>query len=253
MFTSFKDKLAAVTGGEMGIGKAVVEKLTAAGSRVVIAGIDEQAGRECEQNIQGEVTFVQTDVSQEEQVKEFSKKVKQDIGSVDILVNNAGIHMNGNVVTTEYKDWINLLEINLDGAFLMSKYIIKNHMLPQKSGVIVNISSEAGIDGFKDQVAYNVSKAGMISLTKSTAVDFADDNIRVNAVCPGTTMTPLVEKALEQADDTAALQEELEKIRPLKRLGKPEEIASAVMAVAADELGYATGSVLTIDGGYTAQ
>jgi NAD(P)-dependent dehydrogenase (short-subunit alcohol dehydrogenase family) len=126
-------------------------------------------------------------------------------------------------------------------------------MFEKGSGVIVNVASEAGMVGIKGQVAYNVSKAGVISLTHSMAVDFAARGIRVNAVSPGTTETPLVLKILDEADNPGEIRKSLEGCRPLNRLGRMDEIAAAIMAMASDELGYATGSVLTIDGGYTAQ
>jgi NAD(P)-dependent dehydrogenase (short-subunit alcohol dehydrogenase family) len=120
-------------------------------------------------------------------------------------------------------------------------------------GVIVNVASEAGLVGIAGQVAYNVSKAGMIALTRSSAVDLASRNIRVNCVCPGTTETPLVKAAVARAPDPVAARHKLESSRPLNRLGRPEEIASAILYMASEEAGYATGSVLSIDGGYTAQ
>jgi NAD(P)-dependent dehydrogenase (short-subunit alcohol dehydrogenase family) len=126
-------------------------------------------------------------------------------------------------------------------------------MVKNGGGVIVNVASEAGLVGIKGQVAYNVSKAGMIALTRSCAVDLADRGIRVNAVCPGTTDTPLVREAVSRAPDPAAARRRLESVRPLDRLGTPEEIASAILYMASSESGYATGAVLSIDGGYTAQ
>jgi NAD(P)-dependent dehydrogenase (short-subunit alcohol dehydrogenase family) len=119
--------------------------------------------------------------------------------------------------------------------------------------VIVNVASEAGLVGIRGQVAYNVSKAGMIALTRSCAVDLAEKGVRVNCVCPGTTDTPLVRQAVGRAPDPAAARRRLEGIRPLNRLGTPEEIASAILYLASSEAGYATGAILSIDGGYTAQ
>jgi len=182
-------------------------------------------------------------------VKRLINEVEEKQEKVEILVNNAGIHKEGNLETTSYEDWRRVLNVNLDGVFLISKYFITKHMKPKKRGVIVNIGSEAGIDAFKNQVAYNVSKAAVIHLTKS----FAKDGIRANAVCPGTTYTPLVEEILEKAENPEEMRKFLESIRPLNRLGEPDEIAYAVLSLAADELGYATGAVLSIDGGLTAQ
>jgi NAD(P)-dependent dehydrogenase (short-subunit alcohol dehydrogenase family) len=119
--------------------------------------------------------------------------------------------------------------------------------------VIVNVASEAGLVGIKGQVAYNVSKGGMIALTRSCAVDFAQMGVRVNCICPGTTDTPLVQAAIQRAPDPAAARRALESSRPLNRLGRPEEIAAAILFLASDQVGYATGAVLSVDGGYTAQ
>ena len=173
-------------------------------------------------------------------------------GKLDILINNAGIYYKANAEQTKMEEWDNLIKINLTGAFLCIKHSIpyfrRNH-----GGVIINIASEAGIVGIQGQVAYNVSKAGIISLTKSCAVDFAPDGIRVNCVCPGTTETPLVNEAISNSENPERARAELASSRPAKRLGRPEEIAHAVCALADDQLAYATGSIFSIDGGYTAQ
>jgi NAD(P)-dependent dehydrogenase (short-subunit alcohol dehydrogenase family) len=126
-------------------------------------------------------------------------------------------------------------------------------MIQGGGGTIVNIGSEAGLVGIKNQVAYNVSKSGIIGLTKSSAVDFAEHHIRVNCVCPGTTETPLVKASVESAPDPAAARRALEETRPANRLGRPEEIAAGILYLASDDSPYATGSILSIDGGYTAQ
>jgi NAD(P)-dependent dehydrogenase (short-subunit alcohol dehydrogenase family) len=126
-------------------------------------------------------------------------------------------------------------------------------MEQNEGGAVINVSSEAGLVGIENQLAYNVSKGGMLALTRSCAVDLADRGIRVNCVCPGTTDTPLVQEAVERADDPAQARRELERIRPLDRLGDPEEIASAILYLASEDAAYATGSVFSIDGGYTAQ
>lgn len=253
MFKSLEGKLVLVTGGERGIGKAIAEKFVEAGSTVAIVGIDRDNGEKTAEELGRKAEFYYADVSNEKEVKELTKEVKEKQGIVEILVNNAGIHREGDLETTSYEDWRRVLTVNLDGVFLISKYFLTEHMKPEGRGVIVNIGSEAGIDAFENQVAYNVSKAAVIHLTKSIAVDFAEDGIRANAVCPGTTYTPLVEQVLEEAENPEETREFLESIRPLDRLGEPDEIASAVISLAADELGYATGAILSIDGGSTAQ
>jgi NAD(P)-dependent dehydrogenase (short-subunit alcohol dehydrogenase family) len=145
-----------------------------------------------------------------------------------------------------------ILAVNLTGAFLCTRAVIPV-MIKRGGGVIVNVGSEAGLVGIGNQVAYNASKAGIIALTRSCAVDFAAQGVRVNCVCPGTTETPLVQAAVQRSEDPIAARRKLEQVRPLNRLGKPEEIASAIVYMASDDAGYATGSILSIDCGYTAQ
>jgi NAD(P)-dependent dehydrogenase (short-subunit alcohol dehydrogenase family) len=191
-------------------------------------------------------------VSKAVAVKKMVETTVEKYGKLDILVNNAGIYTQANVVGTKEEDWDRILNVNLKGVFLCSKYSIPE-MIKGGGGSIVNIGSEAGIVGIKNQVAYNVSKSGVIALTKSTAIDFAAHNIRVNCVCPGTTETPLVKAALERAPDPLAIRRALEQVRPANRLGQPEEIAAGILYLASDESPYATGAILSIDGGYTAQ
>lgn len=248
---NFQEKVVLVTGGEMGIGKAIAQAFASMGARVVIVGINSEAGMAAASDISGEVHFIRADVSNPEEVKALPGQVKEVFGPVDILVNNAGIYTKGDVISTSYQDWQKILDVNLNGVFLVSKYV-SEQMVNHKQGVIINVASEAGIAAIGNQVAYNVSKAAVISLTKCLAVDLAPYNIRANAICPGTTMTPLVQTALDKAEDPQKALRQLESSRPLNRLGKPEEIASAVLALASDNLGYATGAVLSIDGGYTA-
>jgi NAD(P)-dependent dehydrogenase (short-subunit alcohol dehydrogenase family) len=165
-----------------------------------------------------------------------------------VLVNNAGIYHQADALGTPEEVWNNVLAVNLTGAFLCIK-----HAVPAmtRGGVIVNVASEAGLVGIRNQVAYNVSKAGLIGLTRSCAVDFAPRGIRVSCLCPGTTDTPLVQAALARSPEPRAARRALEQVRPLDRLGEPEEIAAAILYLAA--AGYATGAVLSVDGGYTAQ
>jgi len=181
-------------------------------------------------------------------VKEVTNKFER----IDILVNNAGIYYQGDVIETPEEEWDKVIAVNLKGMYLCSHYVIPV-MLARNGGVVINVASEAGLVGIAGQVAYNVSKAGAISLTKSMAVDFARKGVRVNAVCPGTTETPLVKNALKKSKDPEKARRKLEECRPLNRLGRPEEIAAAILAMASDDLGYATGSIFSIDGGYTAK
>jgi len=160
------------------------------------------------------------------------------------------VYFQGDALSTPLADWNRLLAVNLTGAFLCSREAVRT--MGERGGVIVNVASEAALAGIRGQVAYNVSKSGMLALTRSMAVDGAPA-IRVNCVCPGTTETPLVLAAIGRSPDPIAARKALEVSRPLGRLGKPQEIARAIVFLADDEVGYATGAILSIDGGYTAQ
>jgi len=248
-------KVAIITGAGAGIGRATALLFAKEGAKVVVADRDSERGAETVSIIRedgGEATFIQVDVSKAADAERMARATVETYGKLDILVNNAGIYTQGSVVEMTEEDWDRILDVNLKGVFLCSKYCIPE-MIKVGGGTIVNIGSEAGIVGIKNQVAYNVSKSGIIGLTKSTAIDFAAHNIRVNCVCPGTTETPLVKAALERAPDPAAARRALEEVRPANRLGRPKEIAAGILYLASDESPYATGAVLSIDGGYTAQ
>ena len=251
----FQGKVAVVTGAGLGIGQAAAAAFAQQGARVAIVDRNPEIGERAAQALQTEGLrglFVLADVSSETDVNHMVEQVVAEWGRLDILVNNAGIYIQGDVTETALADWDRILAVNLTGAYLCTRYAVPA-MLKNDGGVVVNVASEAGLVGIKGQVAYNVSKAGMIALTKSCAVDLADRGIRVNAVCPGTTDTPLVREAVNRTPDPAAARRRLESVRPLNRLGTPEEIASAILYMASSESGYATGAVLSIDGGYTAQ
>ncbi|HER25086.1 MAG TPA: glucose 1-dehydrogenase [Candidatus Atribacteria bacterium] len=249
---SFEDKVVIVTGAAVGIGKATVIAFAEKGAKVVVADIDVEKGKQTSSFIGGDAFFIELNVADRKSVNNMVKDVMNRFGRVDILVNNAGIYYQGDVIETTEEEWDKVMAVNLKGMYLCSHYVIPV-MLERGSGVVVNVASEAGLVGIADQVAYNVSKAGVISLTKSMAVDFAQKGVRVNAVCPGTTETPLVKNALKRSKNPENERRKLEECRPLNRLGRPEEIAAAILAMASDHLGYATGSVLSIDGGYTAK
>lgn len=250
-----KDKVAIITGAGAGIGYATALLFAKEGAKVVVADLDPKAGKETLNRIKkdgGSGLFIKANVAKVNDVRKMVEETLKHYGKIDILVNNAGNYTKGDVVTTSEENWDRILDVNLRGIYLCSKYTIPE-MIKKGGGSIVNVASEAGLVGIKNQVVYNVSKAAVIMLTKSTAIDFADKGIRVNNVCPGTTETPLVRAAIQKEKDPKKARKALEECRPANRLGRPEEIASAILYMASDEPGYATGSSLVIDGGYTAQ
>jgi len=251
----FEGKVAVVTGASSGIGRATAMAFAKEGAAVVIVDKDQVQGEGVALEIReqgGEVLIAPTDIAQEADVQAMIEEVTSRWGRLDILVNNAGIYYQADVVDTPSDVWDNVLAVNLSGAFLCTKYVVPV-MIQGGGGAVINVASEAALVGIKGQVAYNVSKGGMIALTRSCAVDLAERGIRVNCVCPGTTDTPLVREAVNRAPDPAAARRALEEVRPLNRLGTPEEIAAAILYLASSEAGYASGAILSVDGGYTAQ
>ncbi len=251
----FQNKVALITGASLGIGQATAGAFAREGAAVVLASRERERGEAAAEALRREsrqVLFSSTDVSKQEEVSATVDRTLSEYGRLDFLVNNAAIYLQGEVGETSLEDWERVLATNLTGAFLCTKYAIPA-MVRTGGGVIVNVSSEAGLVGIRNQVAYNVSKGGLIALTRSCAVDLAEKGIRVNCVCPGTTDTPLVQEAVSRAADPATARRRLEEVRPLNRLGTPEEIASAILYLASDDAAYATGAILSVDGGYTTQ
>ena len=251
----FQNKVALITGASLGIGQATAGAFAREGAAVVLASRERERGEAAAEALRREsrqVLFSSTDVSKQEEVSATVDRTLSEYGRLDFLVNNAAIYLQGEVGETSLEDWERVLATNLTGAFLCTKYAIPA-MVRSGGGVIINVSSEAGLVGIRNQVAYNVSKGGVIALTRSCAVDLAEKGIRVNCVCPGTTDTPLVQEAVSRAADPATARRRLEEVRPLNRLGTPEEIASAILYLASDDAAYATGAILSVDGGYTTQ
>jgi NAD(P)-dependent dehydrogenase (short-subunit alcohol dehydrogenase family) len=249
----FSERVVIVTGGGAGIGAATVRLFAQEGAKVIIADVDPQRSKALEAELKSRglvAEFVETDVSRGESVERMVAKTVELFGKVDVLVNNAGVYLKGDVLVFTEEDFRRIMDINVKGVLLCTQSVGK-HMVKQKNGVIVNVASEAGLVAISNQMLYNLTKAAVISITKSCAVDFADHGVRVNCVCPGTTYTPLVEEALKKEKDPERARRSLEETRPLKRLGKPEEIAAAILFLASPLVGYATGAVLSIDGGYT--
>lgn len=245
-------KGALVTGGAMGIGKAVVARFLQDGARVAFADVDVQAGQRCAEELRarGRVLFIPGDVSVDADARRMVDAAVAEFGHLDILVNNAGVTLAATVTETEEADWDRVLDVNLKGIYLCSKHAIP-HMVRSGGGSIINLGSIAGFVGLSANAAYNASKGGVILLTKNTALDYADKNIRVNAVCPAMIMTPMLESFIKLQPDPKAYVRSVEQSTPLGRMGTVEEVAAVVAFLVSDESSYITGSSLMVDGGYT--
>jgi len=238
-------RVALVTGATSGIGRAAALALADAGWWVAAHGRDAGRGREVAQALGERGTFVAADLAE----PGAPERLVDGLDRLDLLVNNAAVYARAPVAELTPEDLDRLLAVNLRAAILLAGAAVR---AMKDGGVVINVASEAGLVAVPGQVAYNVTKAGLIMLTRSIAVDHAADGIRAVSVCPGTTRTPLVEAAIAAAPDPAAHERTLEQRRPLGRLGTVEEIAAAIVYAASPEAGFMTGSELVIDGGYTA-
>jgi NAD(P)-dependent dehydrogenase (short-subunit alcohol dehydrogenase family) len=250
-------KVALVTGGASGIGRATALTFTREGAKLIVADMNEDGGQQTVHMITeqgGEAIFVRTDVSQAVEVQALISKAVETYGRLDCAHNNAGISGFGiagdaYTLTAEYPEerWHQVIAVNLTGVWLCMKYEIPQ-MLSQGSGAIVNTASVAGLIGSRGLAAYVASKHGVVGLTKTAALEYAQQGIRVNCVCPGVIQTPMTERVLRdparQAQITA---------RPMGRVGTPEEVAEAVVWLCSDAASFVTGHTMTVDGGYVAQ
>lgn len=243
-----KGKVAIVTGGASGIGLATVKAFIDKGAKVVLADFNEEAGKKVENELKektDDIMFVQVDVSNEASVKNMVEETVKKFGRVDILVNNAGIGHLAETHTLPTEQYRKVIAVNQDGVFYGSKYAIQE-MLKTGGGCIVNVASILGHVGQAGAFAYNASKGAVNILTKSLALEYADKNIRVNAVCPGYIETGMVNKeALGEFYDGLVAK------HPIGRLGRPEEVAHGIVFLCEND--FVTGTSLFIDGGYTAQ
>lgn len=242
-----KGKVAIVTGSSRGIGKAISLEFARQGADVVVnAHRDIKAMFETAEEIRSlgrESIPIVADVSNSKDVNNLVNETVKEFGKIDILVNNAGIMKSTPIEELSEDDWDNVMNVNLKGAFLCSKHVGKQ-MIKQKKGVIVNIASIAGFVPEVFAGAYSPSKAALISLTYLLALEWAKHNIRVNAICPGP-----VETAMTNAEWPGRKREARIKAIPLKRFGKPEEVAKAAVFLASEDSSYITGHALVIDGG----
>jgi meso-butanediol dehydrogenase/(S,S)-butanediol dehydrogenase/diacetyl reductase len=244
---------AIVTGATSGIGLAAALALGDEDWWVLASGRDEERGAEVARELEGRAggRFIAADVADVAVPEQLVRAAVDATGRLDLVVYSAGTHFLATVEETEAAAYDLLMATNLRGAVLLAHAAVPA-MRAAGGGVIVNVASEAGLVAVAGQVAYNVSKAGLVMLTRSIAVDHARDGIRAVAICPGTTRTPLVERAIAAAADPVAHERWLASSRPANRLGRPEEIAAAIVFAAGDTTPFMTGTEIVVDGGFTA-
>ncbi|CRK83406.1 SDR family NAD(P)-dependent oxidoreductase [Neobacillus massiliamazoniensis] len=246
--TNLSGKVAIVTGGASGIGLSAVKAFVAKGVKVVIADFNEQGGKGLEQELKAtgaDVLFVKVDVGDEKSVENLVSETVKHYGRVDVMVNNAGVAVKASTHELSFEDYDRIIRINQDGVFFGMKYAIRE-MLKNGGGSIVNTASVLGHVGKSGVFAYNASKGAVNIMTKSVALEYAKNNIRVNAVCPG-----YVESGLVNKEVMGEAYDELVAKHPIGRLGRSDEIAHAIIFLSEND--FVTGSSLMIDGGYTAQ
>jgi NAD(P)-dependent dehydrogenase (short-subunit alcohol dehydrogenase family) len=253
MSTGLEHKVVLVTGGGSGIGRATALKFALAKAKIVVADVSAQAGAETARIIAeagGEATFISCDVSRASDVEAAVAKTVQIYGRLDCAFNNAGIP--GTVApTAEWSEeiWDRVVAINLKGVWLCMKYEIPE-MLKIGKGAIVNMSSISGLVGCPGLTGYTATKHGVLGLTKSVALEYAKAGIRINAVCPATIQTPLIDAVLKEKPDMRGF---LDNVQPMGRIGTTDEVAAAVLWLCSDEASFMTGHAMAIDGGVFAQ
>jgi 3-oxoacyl-[acyl-carrier protein] reductase len=240
-----KGRVALITGAAQGIGKSVALLLAQNGADIVVSDINlekaEETAKEIE-SIGSKAIAIKVDVANLKDVERMVESILEKFGKIDILVNNAGITRDKLILRMTEEDWDAVLNVNLKGTFNCTKAVVR-HMAKQRSGKIVSIASVVGEMGNAGQVNYSASKAGVIGLTKTIAREFAQRRINVNAIAPGYIETPMTEVLPEK------VKEELKRLIPMERLGKPEDVAEAVLFLVSEESNYITGQVLNVNGG----
>jgi len=242
-------KIALVTGGASGLGKAIVERFLAEGAVTIIADVDRDAGEALAAQLGKGASFLTLDVTSQADWEEAMAGIQQRHGRLDVLVNNAGITTVGTIETLSLDDFRTMLDIDLIGVFLGCKHVVG--AMKTNGGSVINMASMCGIRADAGLVGYNAAKAGLTMLTKSVALHYAREKygMRCNSIHPGAIHTPILDKVMAQVDDPQALYDGWVAGHPIGRLGRPEEIAGMAVYLASDEAAFATGAEFVVDGG----
>lgn len=245
-------KTCIVTGGASGIGEATVRRFVAEGAEVCIADRALDAAEALAAELGDAAFAVGVDVRVEEQVEAVAQAAMQRWGRVDVLVNNAGAELNRTYDEMTVEEWDMVMDTDLKGPWLFSKHVVP-HMVAAGTGSVVYVSSLNGIVGFPLSTAYGGAKGGLLVFTKDMAIELATSGVRFNCVCPGVIQTPMMERWTEKMPDQAEAKKMLEGVMPIGRMGRPEEVAAAILFFASDDSTLCQGSVLSVDGGFVAQ
>lgn len=241
-----------VTGGASGIGEATVRRFVEEGAEVLIADMNLEAAEALAADLGAAVTAVQCDVRREADVQQVAAKALGQWSTVDVLVNNAGVELNKAYDETTVDEWDRVIDTNLRGPWLFCKYIVP-HMVKRGSGSVVNVSSLNGLVGFPLSTAYGSAKGGLVVLTRDMAIELGASGVRVNCVCPGVIATPMMDRWTRLMPDQAEAQDMLRGVMPVGRMGDAAEVAGAILFFASDDSTLCQGSILSVDGGFTAQ
>ena len=237
-----KEKNIIVTGASGGIGNSIIKKLSEAGANILASGTRVEKLNELKKNFE-KIKILKFDISQQDKIEEFIENSTKELGgTLDCIVNNAGITQDNLAIRMSLEEWQKVIDVNLTSTFLMSKFAIKK-MLKNKSGKIINITSVVGHTGNLGQANYTASKAGIIAMSKSLAVEYAKKNINVNCISPGFIKTAMTEKIDEKFKEVI-----ISKI-PSARLGEPDDIANAVVFLTSDKSSYINGEIIHVNGG----
>ncbi|WP_017185518.1 SDR family NAD(P)-dependent oxidoreductase [Alkalibacillus haloalkaliphilus] len=244
-------KVAVITGGGSGLGQVTAKQMAEKGINIVVVDVDQESGQETVEQVKqtgADAFFVKADVSKAEEVKNYVDQAVEKYGTIDYFFNNAGISGSGKLFLETDVDEINkIVEINMLGA-LYGMHYVAQVMVKNGGGSIVNTSSSAGVIGQSTVVTYSATKHGIVGMTKSMVAEYAKDGLRVNAIAPGPTETPMVKKYFE---DNPEMKESAEQGIPQRRLGTPEEVAELVTFLLTSDAPYINGDVIRIDGGFT--